>query len=204
MAGITTAEIMQFFLDPFYLRILYLTLILFVVAWVIWGMYISLAKRDLFKLTHPKNIKETPTFWDRAFYMIKYLLIFPVFTFMWFVLFVACLRLLSAKQNIEDIMLLGIVIISAVRVASYFSGKMAEDVAKLLPLTLLAGIILNPSFITLNAQFEDLSIFAEKLPVFGKYLLFIIGLEFALRIAHAIYAHITHKNNSPKDGKVYK
>ncbi len=191
----------NFFLDPLYFRMLYLTVVLFLVAFAIWYMYTSISKRDLFKLTPPGDIKKEPTFMDRLLYMMKYIFFFPILTFLWFVLFVACLKILTAKENLSEIMLLGIVIISAVRIAAYASSKMAEDVAKLLPLTLLAGIILNPSFITLDASIGDLYVFADKLPAFGKYLLFIIALELALRVGHAIYKSASGKSSSREKAK---
>ncbi len=184
-----TQGISSFFLDPLYGRILYLTLMLFLAGWVIWYMYISLSKRDLFRLSSQKG-KDQPNFLDKAIYAFKYGVCFPVFTFRRYVLFVACLPMLSGKQNLEEIMLLGVVIVSAVRIAAYVSQKMAEDVAKLLPLTLLAGIILTPSFITLDTNLQQLNIFIDTLPAFGKYLLFIIVLEFVLKVGRAVYVRL--------------
>ncbi len=83
--------------------------------------------------------------------------------------------------------------ISAIRIASYVHQKMAEDMAKLLPLTLLGGLLLNPSFITLNAQVSDLFVFQSQMIPFGKYFLFIIVLELLLKLGHVIGKSIQEK-----------
>ena len=186
----------DFFMDPIYFRIIYLTLALFLVGGIIWYMYIKLSRRDIFHIRDPRDNKKEITRWDKFVYFLKYVFIFPLFTFLWFVLFVACLRLLSDKKDIQDIMILGIVLISAIRIASYVHQKMAEDMAKLLPLTLLGGIILNPSFITLNAQLSDLYILQSQLLSFAKYFLFIIVLELILKIGHSIQKSIRNKKES--------
>lgn len=174
-------SIRVFLSDPLYFRIGYLTVIFFLAAWLVWYIYIQLSQRDLFKLHKPQERK--PTFLDKFVYFLKYVFLFPAFTFIWFVVLVGCLIILSAKTDIREIMLLGVVLVSAIRIAAYVNQKMAEDLAKLLPLTLLAGIILNPSFITLDAKISDLLVLETELPAFAKYFLFIIFLELVLRLA---------------------
>jgi len=180
-------------MDPIYLRIIYLTLALFFAGWIIWYMYIKLSQRNIFHIRDPRDNKKEITKWDRFVYFLKYVFIFPLFTFLWFVLFVACLRLLSNQQDIQTTMILGIVLISAIRIAAYVHQKFAEDMAKLLPLTLLGGIILTPSFITLNANLSDLSIFQSQIISFAKYFLFIIILELVLKVGHSIQKSISNK-----------
>ncbi len=192
-----------FIFDPLYFRIFYLTILLFVTGCAIWLMYISLSRRDLFKISHQKG-KDKPNFLDKAAYAFKYIFFFPVLTFLWYVLFVACLAVLSGKQNLEEIMLLGVVIVSAVRIAAYVSQRMAEDVAKMLPLTLLAGVILNPSFITLDTNLEQVNVILNHLPAFGKYLLFIIALELALKVGRALHIHFFQPQDSAGEKSLEK
>lgn len=191
--NLNLADLKDFFMDPIYLRIIYLTLALFFAGWIIWYMYIKLSQRNIFHIRDPRDNKKEITKWDRFVYFLKYVFIFPLFTFLWFVLFVACLRLLSNQQDIQTTMILGIVLISAIRIAAYVHQKFAEDMAKLLPLTLLGGIILTPSFITLNANLSDLSIFQSQIISFAKYFLFIIILELVLKVGHSIQKSISNK-----------
>jgi hypothetical protein len=175
----------DFFIDPQYLRILYVTVIVFAGMSILWFSYKQLSKRDLFTLTKKKY--HEISFWSRFAYWLKYILLFPLWTFFWFVLFVLCLKVLSYKADVNEIMFLGIVLVSSIRISAYFSQNMAEDLAKMLPLTLLAAFLLNPSFITINIKFEDIYTFKDSFLAFAKYLLFIIVLEFLLRIGNKIY-----------------
>lgn len=189
------SKFINFITDPIYLKIAYLTLIVFFAGWFIWYMYIKLSRRDLFTLTHV-SYEEAESTWHYVGYILKYIFLFPIFVFIWFVLFVACLTLLSGSQDIANVLIIGIVLISAIRISSYVSQKMAEDLAKLLPLTVLALIILNPSFVSLSIDFSSLKELIPQIPSFLKYLLFIVVLELLLKAGHAIRNKIvTDKKN---------
>jgi hypothetical protein len=177
----------DFFFDPQYLEIIKVTAIVFVGMAILWYSYKELSKRDIFTLTKKKY--HEISFWSRFAYWLKYLFLFPLWTFFWFVLFVLCLKVLSYKTDLNQIMFLGIVLVSSIRISAYFSESMAEDLAKMLPLTLLAAVVLNPSFITINIKLEDIYIFKDGFMSFAKYLLFIVVLEFLLRMGKKTYDH---------------
>jgi hypothetical protein len=173
-----------------YLKIAYLTLILLLVFWVIWKMYMTLSRRNLFNIKNPHEASGEVAFTAYFLYWLKYLTIFPTLTFVWFILFVFFLKLITQAFTLEEIMTFGIVFISAIRSASYIHRKMAEDLAKLLPLTVLILTIQNPNFITIRLTFADITSFVALLPSFWQYLLFIIGLEFFLKLLHFIFTSI--------------
>jgi hypothetical protein len=177
-------QALDFVLDPIYLRIVIVTLLVFIGMWLLWKTYMHLSKKNLFELHRPKD--KDATFWNKAAYWLKYLLVLPLLIFFWFVIFVVCLRVLTLKTDPADIMFLGIVLISSIRIAAYFNERMAEDLAKMLPLTLLAAIILSPSFISTNIRIEDLYVFKTEFMRFAKYLLFIIVLEFVLKVVNRL------------------
>lgn len=173
-------------IDVYFIRIAYLTLIFLLVFWVIWRMYMTLSKRKLFDVKNPRE-KEEATAWDYVKYWLKYLTIFPAMTFVWFILFVFFLKLITQAFTLEEIMTFGIVFISAIRAASYIHRKMAEDMAKLLPLAVLVLFFQNPNFIAIKLSLIDITSFISILPSFWKYLMFIIGLEFFLKLLHFIF-----------------
>jgi len=169
----------KFFVDEVYLRLLLVTVSLFVISLFTWFMYTRLSKRDLFRIESPgKRISWS----DKAAYILKYIFFFPLFTFGWYLVFVACLRLLTQTFSMEEIMFLGIVLISAIRISAYVSERMAEDLAKLLPLALIVLIIIDYGQIKF-ASLSQLMIFndGETLLTLSKYLFFTISLEFVLR-----------------------
>lgn len=175
----------DFFLDPIYLNIIMVTLLVFLGMWLLWKTYMHLSKRNLFEIHRPKE--GSANFYNKAAYWMKYIFVFPLLTFFWFILFVLCLRILTYKTEVQDIMFLGIVLISSIRIAAYFNEKMAEDLAKMLPLALLAAILLNPSFISINIELSDFYIFKDEFVHFAKYLLFIVFLELVLKLAKYLH-----------------
>lgn len=183
--------IKYFVLDEQYLKLFASTLVLFFASLLAWYVYYKqLAKRDLFDI--PKlNIKSKFVYVvDRIIYFLKYLLIFPVYSFIWFLIFSFLLFLLSKSRPIEDILFLGIIVVAATRIGAYISEKLAEDMAKLLPLMLIAIFLTNPEAVTLNVIVSSFQVLIEQIPRVAKYLMFIIAIEWALRIWHWIASFI--------------
>ena len=62
-------------------------------------------------------------------------------------------------------------------------GKaLAEEIAKLVPLTLLVIAVTNPGFFDLDRIFGNISLIPSLAGSILTYLLFIVGLEMLLRI----------------------
>lgn len=184
----------NFILDKQFLNLFMSTIILFFVSLLAWYIYYKqLARRDLFEI--PKlNIKSKfVNILDRIIYFLKYLFIFPIYSFIWFLIFSFLLFLLSKSRPIEDILFLGIIIVSATRIGAYVSEKLAEDMAKLLPLTLIAIFLLDPKAVTLQTVTSAFPIFLEQIPRVAKYLIFIIVVEWFLRIGHWVISSLKPK-----------
>ena len=73
-------------------------------------------------------------------------------------------------------------IILAIRITSYYTKDLSKDVAKMLPFALLGVFLVSPSFF----EFEDIITKIELLPNFlntsVQYIIFIIIIEWILRI----------------------
>ena len=177
----------NFILDKQFLNLLISTVVLFLASLLAWYIYYKqLARRDLFEI--PKlNLKmKFVSIVDRIIYLLKYLFIFPVYSFIWFLLFSFLLFALSKSRPIEDILFLGIIVVAATRIGAYVSEKLAEDMAKLLPLTLIAIFLLDPKAVTLETIKSSFPLLLEQIPRVAKYLLFIIAVEWLLRIGRWI------------------
>src|SRR3989338_3278988 len=175
----------DFILDRQFLNLLISTFILFLASLLAWYIYYKqLARRDLFDI--PKlNLKmKFVSIVDRMVYILKYLFIFPVYSFMWFLLFSFLLFALSKSRPIEDILFLGIIVVAATRIGAYVSEKLAEDMAKLLPLTLIAIFLIDPKAVTLETIASAFPVLMQQIPRAAKYLLFIIAVEWLLRIGN--------------------
>ncbi|MBS3137906.1 hypothetical protein J4232_05715 [Candidatus Woesearchaeota archaeon] len=179
-----------FFVDKQYLTLLYTTLTFFSIALITWIMYISLSKRDLFHLEIADYFSKSKIRLYKLSYTLKYLILFPLFTFIWFLIFAFSLAILSKDYKIADIFFFSIVLVSVIRVASYISEKFSEDLAKLLPLTLISILLLNPTSITFITIKSTAVLFSKELPSTIKYLLFAVMIEWLLRLCSAIYHYI--------------
>ena len=85
---------------------------------------------------------------------------------------------------------LGIIVVAATRIGAYANEKLAEDMAKLLPLTLIAIFLIDPKAVDLGTLKSSFEIFIVQVPIVLKYLLFIIVLEWALRSLRGIFAYL--------------
>jgi hypothetical protein len=76
---------------------------------------------------------------------------------------------------------MAIVLISTIRVGAYVHHSLAEDLAKLIPLSLLGALLLHPSFTSFGITLDQSVAFVLLIPEFLKYLIFTITLEVLLR-----------------------
>lgn len=182
-------EIFFWIFDAKFLNLFVLTVALTVSMIIMWVMYIHLSKKDVFNIPRAKkDDSKWKRFFQNSAYFLKYVLIFPAYSFVWFVVFSMILILMTNSSSPENILFFGIVLIASVRVTAYISERMSEDLAKLFPLTFASSILINPGFLTLDFSVikNFFSIAALKdslmlLPYYLKYLLFIIFLEWILR-----------------------
>lgn len=176
----------DFVLDKQFVNLFISTIILFLASLVAWFIYSKqLAKRDLFDLKL-KVGSRFRIFFDRLVYFLKYLVIFPIYSFLWFMIFSFLLFLLSKSRTIEDILYFGIIVVAATRIGAYVSEKLAEDMAKLLPWSLILIFLIDPNAITIKSILASFDIFYQQIPKVAKYLLFIVAVEWVLRIGYWI------------------
>ena len=119
-------------------------------------------------------------------YVFKYLILFPVFAFFWFAVLTLILAFLSKGQTFPETLLIALSTVSAIRVASYYKEDLSRDLAKILPFAVLGIFLVDASFFSLSDSFESLKVAGEYSESILYYLLFLIGLEFALRIIMAV------------------
>ncbi len=184
----------SYFRDSQYVDILIATVILAVIGLIVWFMYKQLSRRDLFKIDAPKKHENIfINFFRHLAYALKYVLVFPVYTFIWFMVFSLSIHLLSPQQGVAKTMLIGIIVISSIRILAYINEGMAEDMAKLLPLTLISIVLTNPDFFAQKFSFDSLLVFKAEIPKIIKFLFFTVLLEWLLRAGHGIFILIKNR-----------
>ena len=157
-----------------------------VYAVFVFNFYRFVATRDMFQIDLSKY-EESRFRWVRAFlqivmYVVKYLIVFPVFAFFWFAILTLILTFLSKQQSFTEILLMALATVSAIRVASYYNEALSMDLAKILPFAVLGIFVVNTSFFTISDSLDTLLEAESYTENILYYLAFLIALEFALRL----------------------
>ena len=161
-----------------------------VYAVFVFNFYRFVATRDMFLMDLSKY-QESRFRWVRAFlqilmYVIKYLIVFPVFAFLWFATLTLILTFLSKEQSFTEILLMALATVSAIRVTSYYNEALSTDLAKILPFAVLGIFVVNTSFFTVSDSLDTLLEAEGYMENILYYLGFLIALEFALRIIFGV------------------
>lgn len=172
--------------------IILITFTILLYSTFIWFFYRFLAKRDILKL----DLKRYNSFGDPTLakivgtilYTIEFVLIIPAVIFLWFSIFAMMFIILAKEIDVGIVILVSTGLISAIRIASYFSEDLAKELAKLFPFVFLSYVVLTPGFFDINTTILRLS----KLPLFFEIaaysFIFIIFVELILR---TIYIPLT-------------
>ena len=105
---------------------------------------------------------------------------------------------MSQGKSVENMLLVSAAIIAVIRMISYYNENLSKEVAKLLPLNLLAILLVTPGFFSIEKSIESFS----QITVFGKeimaYFIFILVLEVILRFFDFIFSLFELDDDTPK------
>ena len=178
-------------------------LLIFVIGMAVYSVFIFkfykfIARKDVFELNLKKyNNAKHPIIRKTlrvVFYMIEYVLLFPVFAFFWFAILTALLSFLSKNSTIQQILLVSVAVVTVVRICAYYSEDLSKDLAKMLPFALLGIFLVDISFFTLSSSLDVLKQVPAHINLLVYYLGFIIALEFILRMGYGIKVLIFGEN----------
>ena len=175
-----------------FVNIFMLVLLVILYSVFIWKLHKFIARKDFLNLDLNKyNTAGTSFgthFLSGLFYFLEYLLISPFLIFFWFVAFTIFMIVLiqtpesfTIFQSVTHVLITSTLIVATIRVTSYYSEKLSQDLAKLLPFNLLAIAIITPGFFELGRIFSALNQIPSFLDNIMAYLLFIFVLEIVLR-----------------------
>ena len=157
-----------------------------VYALLVFKYYRFVAARDMFELDlaryEESRFRLVRAFLHVVMYVAKYVILFPFFAFFWFAVLTVILAFLSKEQPFADILLMALVTAGTIRVTSYLSEDLSTDLAKILPLTVLAIFIIDASFFAVRRSVEVLEEVRDYSEHILYYLAFLIVLELALRL----------------------
>lgn len=157
-----------------------------VYALFVFRFYRFVATRDMFALDMSKY-EQVKLRWARSIvhvvlYVVKYIILFPVFAFFWFAVLTAILTFLAKDRTFSETLLMALAIVSAIRITSYVDEDLSKDLAKILPFAILAVFLIDASFFTVSESLEALKEAGDYVKDILYYLLFLVALEFVLRM----------------------
>ena len=157
-----------------------------VYAFAVFKFYRFVAARDMFELDLSKY-EESRYRWVRAIlqvimYLAKYIILFPIFAFLWFGVLTLILAFLSKEQAFSEILQMALATVTAIRVVAYYDEDLSRDLAKILPFAVLAIFLIDASFFTISDSLDILKEATDHRETILYYLGFLIAAEFALRI----------------------
>ncbi len=120
-------------------------------------------------------------------YVGEYVVLFPLFTVAWFLVFTVLLALLGTGQGIDTLLLTSMTVVTAIRATAYYHESLSQDIAKMLPFALLGGFLVDGGQ---AASVADIAAVITGLPgmwvTVVYYLVFLIVMEFLLRILDVV------------------
>ena len=119
-------------------------------------------------------------------YFLEYLIILPFVVFLWFGVFTIFLILLTDTLEVNTILVIGVVIVAAIRMTAYYKENLSKELAKLIPLTLLV-VAISQGLFNFPKFLEQIQIIPSFISDIWVYLIFIIVLEFILRLLDIIF-----------------
>ncbi len=170
-------------------------LFLFVIGMTIYAIFIFkfyrfIARKDIFELNLKQYNRARHPLLEKLFalilYIIEYILLFPVLTFFWFGTLAALLTFMSPEPVIEHVVLISISVVAVIRITAYYNEELSKDLAKMLPFALLGVFIVDMSYFSFSASYEVLKTMPSFINLLIYYLVFVIFLEFVLRILYLI------------------
>jgi hypothetical protein len=151
----------------------------------VFHFYKFIARREIFQF----NIGSTAgagKFFRFILYVLKHIFILPLIIFFWFLVFAVILAFLSKQDLMQTILLISISLVGVIRTMSYYDEDLSKDLAKMLPFALLGVFLVDISYFSLSHSFATMMQLPGLWQLMLYYLMFIITLEFVLRIGNSI------------------
>lgn len=159
----------------------------------------NLSRRDAFHLV---TKQEKP---HRFLRFLESAFIFPVMSFLFFGVLAASLFLLAKPtQSTSLILILSMSVVVGVRVTAFVNENAAQDLAKLLPLSLLGVLLVDPSYASLSNTWARFGELPGLLPVLGRYFVLFLLLEATLQAARRLANGTQREWNRQKEKRLKK
>ncbi|MCF7910713.1 hypothetical protein K9L16_03510 [Candidatus Pacearchaeota archaeon] len=189
-----------------FLNFFILVVIIVLYSVLVWKFYRFISKKNPLGLNLNKYNTVEHSFFSKLLaallYFVEYVLILPFLVFVIFVVFTFFLILLSQTETVSHILIISAVVIATIRMTSYYKEDVSQEVAKMLPYTLLAVSILNPTSFLQSHYIEKTITHFSQIPSLitdiKLYLFFIILLEVILLIFDYTFSLLGLESETPE------
>lgn len=142
-------------------------------ATLVYTFYNAISRRKPFHL----SLSDRPKWTGRLSRTFERIFVFPVTSFVYFTFLAISLFVLAKSQTTQGILLVAMAVIMGIRVAVYVSEGISNDLAKLVPLSLLGVLLVDPGYLTLQLAWTRLGEAMQLWPLLGRYFLLFMALE---------------------------
>lgn len=159
---------------------------------LIYGIGIAVYTVIVFSFYQPLSAREPyhtpakPGWRGRAIHLLEDVFVFPLMSFAYFSVLALSLFFLAKSQTTTQILLLSMGVVVGVRVTAHVHPIASVDLAKLLPWSLFAIILVDPGYLSFHATLARVTDAGRMAPVLAQYFVLFILIEAALRGARAI------------------
>ncbi|MCK4553075.1 hypothetical protein KAT80_02635 [Candidatus Pacearchaeota archaeon] len=179
-----------------FVNLLILVLMIVLYSIFVWKFYKFISKKNPVGLDLNQYNKFQHSFLSKlthgTLYFVEYLLILPFMIFIIFTVFTFFLIILAQSQETSQILIISAAIITAIRMTAYYKENLSQEIAKMLPFTLLAITVLNPNNFADTQYIERIFSHISNISGFFSqiitYLIFIIIIEAILRFFDFIFS----------------
>ena len=159
-------------------------------------LYVPMGTRMMFARRFGEKRIATP---GRRF---MFVLLFPLVSFLFFLVIAASMLFMAEAADeglgVREVMTIAMAVVLAIRICAYFSEHAASDLAKVMPLSMLAVVLVTNGFADLQDSLGNLSGLAEEAPLLGLFFVVVVVVEFTLRILYEVLGRPGH-GRDPRD-----
>lgn len=153
----------------------------------IFNFYRFVARRDILELELKKYASGftgvVRNFFRVLLYLLQYLLLYPFLSVVWFCFFTLFLTVMAPGFPANRIVLVSMSVVTAIRATSYYSENLSQDLAKLIPLSLLGVFLVEGAIVfSIPDLLSKVSLVFGQWRTFSYYLLLLVAVEMVLRI----------------------
>lgn len=166
-------------------------------SYFIWKTSQVLSRREVFLLKQRYSVEEKNISLrrKRIFYVVKYVVLFPMILYGWIVVCFFFMYALNTSLGFDTLTLIMVGIITATRIAAHWNEKLAEDIMKFLPFNLLFSLLFNPVL-----DLQTIISAARKFPLIMLELtIFIAFIGILEGILKLIYFVVTKSRRTSND-----